>query len=265
MKVPRRRPPPAAEPANQTPAPVVNPFTGAPPAGFAPVAAPPKDPNAVPPADADREKKIRELEAKVEQLMLELQELRGQAPNPKPKPMPAPNPGAGEALVDYFRAHRSLAPPAAAGAPMPAPGGEAPAEVITLTRVSYKLKAETAAALASFLKDNVKTAILETKTDGENLTVTTTPEAQHAIGTFIRLIQGKAAMQLGMMGGGLGGGAPLLEPAPRLRWAGVCPGAERLRRAGPWAARLRRRGNGRSLRRNCLRANRAKILLRPFP
>ena len=82
--------------------------------------------------------------------------------------------------------------PAAAEAP--------PGEVITLTRVSYKLKAQTAEALAAFLKDNVKTAILETKADGETLTVTTTPDAQDAIGEFIGLIQGKTRARPGMMG-----------------------------------------------------------------
>jgi hypothetical protein len=68
---------------------------------------------------------------------------------------------------------------------------EPDAEVITLTRVTYKLKAATAEALATFLKENVKTAILEIKNEGDSLIVTTTPEAQHVIGQLINLIQGK--------------------------------------------------------------------------
>ena len=180
------------------------------------------DPNA-PAGDADRDKKIKELEEKVEQLLKELQELRGQSPPALSKPLPTSNgPGTASALVDYLTASPPvLATPAAA---------EPPGEVITLTRVSYKLKPATAEALAAFLKDNVKTAILETKADGETLVVTTTPEAQDAIGQFIGLIQGKTpGRPPGMMGprglapgqGGPMGG--LFGPGPGGTGGGVPP------------------------------------------
>jgi beta-lactamase regulating signal transducer with metallopeptidase domain len=150
--------------------------------------------------DSDRDKKIKDLEDKVEQLLKELQELRGPtAAGLDYNRIPA---------VDAFYrklAGNALAPPTAVAAP--------PDEVITLTRVSYKLKAQTAEALAGFLKDNVKTSILETKAEGETLTVTTTPEAQEAIGQFIALIQGKPLGRPGAMGPG-GGMSPFFGPGP---------------------------------------------------
>jgi beta-lactamase regulating signal transducer with metallopeptidase domain len=116
-----------------------------------------------------RERKLKELEHQVQQLLKEMQQLRGQAAI-------APVPGA--PIPGYTRYGDSI---------------EYFTEVITLTRVSrvsYKLKPAATDALATFLKDNVKTAILETKSEGENLVVTTTPDAQKAIGEFIHLLQG---------------------------------------------------------------------------
>ena len=71
------------------------------------------------------------------------------------------------------------------------PAAEPPPEVIQLTRASYKLKAATSEAVAAILKDNVKSVVLETKIEGDTLTVTTTPDAQYAVGQFIALLQGK--------------------------------------------------------------------------
>jgi hypothetical protein len=72
---------------------------------------------------------------------------------------------------------------------------ESAAEVITLTRVSYKLTPPAAEALSTFLKDNVKDSILvETVSQGDALIVTTTPDAQQAIGQFIHLLQGPTAL-----------------------------------------------------------------------
>ncbi|MFL5245627.1 MAG: hypothetical protein ACJ8FY_26320 [Gemmataceae bacterium] len=63
----------------------------------------------------------------------------------------------------------------------------------SLTRTTYKMPKDKAEALASFLKDQVKGHVLETKVEGDGLIVTTTPDAQHTIGQFIALVQGKAA------------------------------------------------------------------------
>jgi beta-lactamase regulating signal transducer with metallopeptidase domain len=62
---------------------------------------------------------------------------------------------------------------------------------LTLSRATYKLSKDQAAALSSLL-GSIKATVMETKVDGENLTVTTTPEAQAAIGQIVRLVQGQA-------------------------------------------------------------------------
>ena len=153
------------------------------------------------PALLERDRKLKELEDRVQQLLKEMQQLRGQAPtggtnNPLP---PTPQ----DALLGLIREATGSGLVAPAAVPAPAlvarpsvyPGTnvirEPEAEVITLTRVTYKLKAATAEALASFLKENVKTAILEINNKGDTLIVTTTPDAQHVIGQLIDLIQGK--------------------------------------------------------------------------
>jgi beta-lactamase regulating signal transducer with metallopeptidase domain len=63
----------------------------------------------------------------------------------------------------------------------------------TLTRTTYKLPKDKAAAVAAFLKDNVKGSVLETKVDGDSLTVTASPDVQKAIDSLLSLIQGKTA------------------------------------------------------------------------
>jgi len=55
------------------------------------------------------------------------------------------------------------------------------------------LPAAKAEALAKFLQQQVKAPVLETKAEGNSLTVTTTPEVQRAIGGFVALVQGKPA------------------------------------------------------------------------
>jgi hypothetical protein len=60
---------------------------------------------------------------------------------------------------------------------------------ITLTRTTYKLPKEKAAALEAFLKEHVKAKVLETKLEGDGLTVTTTPETQKAIESVVNLIR----------------------------------------------------------------------------
>jgi len=58
----------------------------------------------------------------------------------------------------------------------------------TLDRTTYKLTHEKAEALAKFLRDQVKGQTMETKVDGDSITVTTTPEAQKAVGQIISLL-----------------------------------------------------------------------------
>lgn len=61
---------------------------------------------------------------------------------------------------------------------------------ITLSRATYKLGKDQATALGTLL-GSIKATVMETKVDGDNVTVTTTPEVQQAIGQIVRLIQGQ--------------------------------------------------------------------------
>jgi beta-lactamase regulating signal transducer with metallopeptidase domain len=62
---------------------------------------------------------------------------------------------------------------------------------VLLSRATYKLPKEKADALAAFIKQHIQAQVLEIKTDGDSLTVTTTPELQRAIRTLVGLMQGK--------------------------------------------------------------------------
>jgi hypothetical protein len=70
-------------------------------------------------------------------------------------------------------------------------GAEDKSAEVVLTRATYKLPAAKAEALGAFLREHVKASVMETKVEGENLIVTTTPESQHTIAAFIALVQGK--------------------------------------------------------------------------
>lgn len=68
--------------------------------------------------------------------------------------------------------------------------GQGGTHTLTLSRATYKLSKDQAAALGNLL-GSIKATVMETKVDGENVTVTTTPEAQAAIGQIVRLVQGQ--------------------------------------------------------------------------
>jgi hypothetical protein len=68
--------------------------------------------------------------------------------------------------------------------------GQAAGTLIVLSRATYKPPKGKAEALAKFLQEHGKVPVLETKVDGDSLIVTTTPEAQKAIGQFVGLMQG---------------------------------------------------------------------------
>jgi beta-lactamase regulating signal transducer with metallopeptidase domain len=61
---------------------------------------------------------------------------------------------------------------------------------ITLSRATYKLGKEQSAALGTLLS-SIKASVMETKVDGDAITVTTTPEIQSTIGQIVRLMQGQ--------------------------------------------------------------------------
>jgi hypothetical protein len=65
-----------------------------------------------------------------------------------------------------------------------ASGGE-----VQLIRKTYPLPRAKAEGLSAFLREYVKAAVLETKVDGDTLTITTTPEVQKGIGQLIALLR----------------------------------------------------------------------------
>jgi beta-lactamase regulating signal transducer with metallopeptidase domain len=69
-------------------------------------------------------------------------------------------------------------------------------KAVALSRTTYTLPHAKAEALANFLKEHVKARVIETKVDGDSLTITTTPESQKAIGGLIALIQGMTTSAL---------------------------------------------------------------------
>jgi hypothetical protein len=66
-----------------------------------------------------------------------------------------------------------------------------PAGRSSMTRQTYTLPAEKAKALAEFVRENLKPTVVDTTLDGDTLTVTTTPEAQKAIGQLVELLRGQ--------------------------------------------------------------------------
>lgn len=67
--------------------------------------------------------------------------------------------------------------------------GSSDGKTVTLVRAEYKLSHDKAVALEKFLKENVKSDVLEIKVDGEELTVTSTPDQQAGISQLVRLLQ----------------------------------------------------------------------------
>jgi beta-lactamase regulating signal transducer with metallopeptidase domain len=150
---------------------------------------------------ADRDQRIKELENKVEALLREIQALRGNQPKgagsgekhaPKTSGVvwefaPGPKQPYG-ATVQSVPAHTGTG----GWADKKDQAGEGgPVNEVTLIRATYKLKQSQAESLGKFLSENVKTSVMETKIDGENVTVTTTPEALQVVTQLIALMQGK--------------------------------------------------------------------------
>jgi beta-lactamase regulating signal transducer with metallopeptidase domain len=151
-------------------------------------------PSAQQAAGGDREQKLQELERKLDALLKEVKALRAGAAAKSSQPA---------ANLLRYRATQVAQPhqpmrvqveplltkqPVLGLTTVRARGSE-----LTLSRATYKLPRAKADTLAAFLQDNVKAAVIEIKVEGDSLTVTTTPEAQKAIGGLIALIQASSA------------------------------------------------------------------------
>jgi beta-lactamase regulating signal transducer with metallopeptidase domain len=136
----------------------------------------------------ERDKKLQQVEEKLKALLKEVQALRGGdnviITKPGRSNINKPLNGVWYEKVYDYQVNTAKAAPAKATPP--------PGEV-HLTRTTYALPAAKAAALAKFLQQHVKAPVLETKAEGDSLTVTTTPEVQRALGGFVALVQGKPA------------------------------------------------------------------------
>jgi hypothetical protein len=147
---------------------------------------------------SERDKKLQELEAKVQALLKELQALRASGKPTDSVLRATTGEASAAALVQYQAALAQHAK--AANSPYVEVTRQAgakretvlvPSEEVALTRTTYKLPAAKAEALAAFLKEHLKAPVLETKVQGDNLTITTTPDFQRGIAQFIHLLEGK--------------------------------------------------------------------------
>src|SRR5205807_10135558 len=64
--------------------------------------------------------------------------------------------------------------------------------VVNLVRSTYKLPQAKAEVLAAFLREHVKAKVIETKVEGNSLTITTTLETQKAVDVLMGVILDKA-------------------------------------------------------------------------
>jgi beta-lactamase regulating signal transducer with metallopeptidase domain len=133
-------------------------------------------------AQPDRDKKLQELEKKLQDLLKEVQALRSSS---SPKTKEDPQTQAIQTWLHLTARRQSAATLLEITREQPV--------VLKLTRVTYPLPKDKAEALAAFLRQHVKASVLETKVEGDNLIVTTTPDTQQAIGQVVALIQGKRA------------------------------------------------------------------------
>lgn len=145
---------------------------------------------------ADRDKKLQDIEAKVQALLKEVQALGSSKPTSQGKAAAAPKTTVLDALpslitnrgqgVTYLNLHND----GIVDLIVTNETSRKPVEV-TLSRTTYNLPAAKAEALGKLLQQHVKAAVMETKVEGDTLTVTTTPEMQQGIRQFIALMEGK--------------------------------------------------------------------------
>jgi beta-lactamase regulating signal transducer with metallopeptidase domain len=132
---------------------------------------------------SESERRLQEVEQKLQALLKEVQALRGPAFTDKKEHAPR---NWGREIGEAKKAGVTWIIPATK---------EGQQAVITLTRQQYPLPKGKAEACAAFLREHVKAPVLETSVQGDHLVVTTTPEVQAAIGNLIALVQGRPLHQ----------------------------------------------------------------------
>jgi beta-lactamase regulating signal transducer with metallopeptidase domain len=142
----------------------------------------------------DRERKLKDLEDKLQALLKEVKSLRDNKPSQpttatvKPKINVNTQPKAVWAVegVDAKNFVWGQGQPTAWYANV----ADDKQNAVTLSRATYKLPKEKADALAAFLP-HIKASVLESKVEGDGIVVTTTPEVQHTISQLVALMLGK--------------------------------------------------------------------------
>ncbi len=165
-------------------------------ANFAPpVAEVQAAPHVITPVDQnDPDARLRAVEQQLQALLREVKGMRNSGPNNKAPRTPSvhyvPAQAATPAPPNFFGRERihsgqTTAEPAAVIPPQPSGSTE-----VALTRATYELPGEKAKALSELLQ-GYKGPEITFKIEGDKMTVTTTPEAQHMLGQFVRFLQGK--------------------------------------------------------------------------
>jgi beta-lactamase regulating signal transducer with metallopeptidase domain len=181
-----------SQPAQQPPAkpaePLLTPYVGEVEFFTLPILA-----QAAPGQGDERDRKIKELEDKLQAILKEvkaLREARG-AHQATTKPKITEKPATVTRVpveTTYWQAVE--APPYAANVWFTDSGTASKEQTISLSRARYKLPKEKADALAAFLK-HVKASVLETQVVDDGAIVTTTPDVQHTIAQLVGLLTGK--------------------------------------------------------------------------
>src|SRR5262249_28435886 len=137
--------------------------------------------DSTPAQQSDRDKKLQDIEAKVKALLKEVQALQGSKPSKEVQGITIDF--SNDRKVDVLR-------DVIVDFALVNDVSRKPAEVM-LSRTTYNLPAAKAEALGRLLQQHFKAAVMETKVEGDSLTITTTPEVQQGIRQFIALMEGK--------------------------------------------------------------------------
>jgi beta-lactamase regulating signal transducer with metallopeptidase domain len=158
----------------------------------------PSTPSLVPdngPGDPDA--RLKAIEQQLQALLKEVKGMRNGGGNKSTTPSavhsvpPLPRTPPGVRYVPGNVAFPGHTVPPGQTAPRPVmPPAADPSGEITLTRATYELPSDKAKALSDLLQ-GYKGPEVTMKIEGDKMTVTTSPGAQHAIGQFIRFLQGK--------------------------------------------------------------------------
>jgi hypothetical protein len=148
------------------------------------------------PASGDeRDRKIKELEDKLQALLKEVKSLRETKITREVAPKPKTTEKHGPYVIGVDNANWATAVQPHVGNWVFAATTDQQ-QTVTLSRATYKMSKEMADALAALLK-HAKGSVVETKLEDEGIVVTTTPNMQQTIGQLVGLMTGKPHAEWG--------------------------------------------------------------------